>query len=241
MARKSKVTLEELVRKAQKYNIDITGLNKGEIHNAIQDYRMAHDPKFKAFVESKISNHYGRQIQRLSESQNHRCCYCGQHTFIGSKTPKGFSKWQLATVEHVVPRSLGGSNSWENLVMACSECNNLRGNLPDAMAFYRSLHNVRSWNTAEAEAAKMIEAQMKRDQQAADEKVAKGELAAVLRLCLIYRFAPEQMAEIETEVFSKLKDGDPQRGKEAKAARVGWFKMRYNVLRRIHLGQAQTA
>lgn len=43
---------------------------------------------------------------------NHRCAYCGR--------PAG-------TVDHVVPRSRGGDNSWENLVACCRDCNNRKG------------------------------------------------------------------------------------------------------------------
>jgi 5-methylcytosine-specific restriction endonuclease McrA len=40
-----------------------------------------------------------------------RCQYCGAHSA------------QL-TVDHVIPKSRGGSDSWENLVTACVRCNN---------------------------------------------------------------------------------------------------------------------
>lgn len=32
------------------------------------------------------------------------------------------------TIEHVLPKSRGGSNSFENLKLACFSCNNKRGN-----------------------------------------------------------------------------------------------------------------
>ena len=41
---------------------------------------------------------------------NHRCAYCGK---------------AASTVDHVVPRSRGGVNSW---VACCRECNNRKGN-----------------------------------------------------------------------------------------------------------------
>lgn len=40
------------------------------------------------------------------------CAYCG-----GSAT----------TIDHVVPRSRGGADSWENLVACCLRCNNAKG------------------------------------------------------------------------------------------------------------------
>ena len=43
---------------------------------------------------------------------NHRCAYCTR---------------PASTVDHVVPRSRGGGNTWENLVACCRDCNNRRG------------------------------------------------------------------------------------------------------------------
>jgi len=45
----------------------------------------------------------------------HRCQYCGR-----SRGPM--------TTDHVIPRSLGGSESWSNLVTACVSCNRRKGN-----------------------------------------------------------------------------------------------------------------
>ncbi|MCU1569521.1 MAG: endonuclease [Naasia sp.] len=41
-----------------------------------------------------------------------RCAYCGH---------------SASTVDHVLPRSRGGADSWENLVACCLRCNNIKG------------------------------------------------------------------------------------------------------------------
>ena len=46
---------------------------------------------------------------------NHTCQYCG-------KTGGNL------TIDHIVPKSRGGGESWENLVVCCSRCNNRKGN-----------------------------------------------------------------------------------------------------------------
>lgn len=46
-----------------------------------------------------------------------RCQYCGDR----------FPMSEL-TCDHVIPRSKGGSSSWENLVTACGPCNRRKGN-----------------------------------------------------------------------------------------------------------------
>jgi 5-methylcytosine-specific restriction endonuclease McrA len=45
---------------------------------------------------------------------NYTCQYCGR-------------QGHDLTIDHVVPRSRGGSHSWENLVSACKTCNHRKG------------------------------------------------------------------------------------------------------------------
>lgn len=42
----------------------------------------------------------------------HTCAYCAGHA---------------STIDHVLPRSRGGANTWENLVACCLTCNNRKG------------------------------------------------------------------------------------------------------------------
>jgi hypothetical protein len=51
----------------------------------------------------------------LCEAQNWRCCYCGVRTNELDTSP--------ATIEHVIPKSKGGLDHPENMVMACKVCN----------------------------------------------------------------------------------------------------------------------
>lgn len=37
---------------------------------------------------------------------------------------------QQTTAEHLIPRSMGGTNRHENIVAACNSCNGKRGNMP---------------------------------------------------------------------------------------------------------------
>lgn len=46
-----------------------------------------------------------------------RCCFCRMNITL-----------QSATLEHIIPRSLGGDWSDSNLTLACFECNHDRGN-----------------------------------------------------------------------------------------------------------------
>lgn len=54
--------------------------------------------------------------KNLFARDNHRCQYCGQNR------PSS----QLS-LDHVVPRSLGGKTTWENIVCSCLPCNSRKG------------------------------------------------------------------------------------------------------------------
>jgi len=63
--------------------------------------------------------HRPRPTVRLTKREvlrrdNYTCQYCGQRTIH-------------LTVDHVVPRHLGGEYSWDNLVAACPSCNHRKG------------------------------------------------------------------------------------------------------------------
>ena len=61
-----------------------------------------------------------------------RCVYCGVEA---RRTGRGVRRASdLATLDHVVPRSLGGPLRADNLVLACQACNNARG-VMEAEAF----------------------------------------------------------------------------------------------------------
>ncbi|MFA5490291.1 MAG: HNH endonuclease [Candidimonas sp.] len=81
------------------------------------------------------------RLYRLSEEQNHRCAYCGCHVilpqddhFDDAQDPKS------ATIDHVIPISLGGSNFDHNCVVSCYRCNSLKNSM-DAMAFYHMVQD----------------------------------------------------------------------------------------------------
>ena len=44
------------------------------------------------------------------------CQYCGKHMGMSS-----------ATIDHILPRSRGGRNVWENVCLACDDCNYRKG------------------------------------------------------------------------------------------------------------------
>lgn len=51
--------------------------------------------------------------KNILRRDGHRCQYCG------TSTPP-------ITVDHIIPKSRGGADTWENLVAACIRCNNVK-------------------------------------------------------------------------------------------------------------------
>jgi 5-methylcytosine-specific restriction endonuclease McrA len=52
--------------------------------------------------------------REILRRDNFACQYCGQ-------------KAQVLTIDHIIPRHLGGEYTWENLVTACPPCNHRKG------------------------------------------------------------------------------------------------------------------
>jgi len=61
-----------------------------------------------------------------------RCQYCGRQ----------FSRSEL-NLDHVVPRSRGGTSTWENVVCSCHRCNRMKGGRTPAEAGIRLIRQPR--------------------------------------------------------------------------------------------------
>ncbi len=59
----------------------------------------------------------------IFKRDGNRCVYCNSSEGL--------------TIDHVVPRSMGGRDSWENLVTACQKCNARKGNMTPEQADMR--------------------------------------------------------------------------------------------------------
>ncbi len=73
-----------------------------------------------------------RQHVRLTKREilrrdDYTCQYCGQHA-------------SYLTIDHVIPRRLGGRHTWENLVAACPSCNHRKGGRTLEQVQMRLLH-----------------------------------------------------------------------------------------------------
>ncbi|MGQ9678907.1 MAG: HNH endonuclease [bacterium] len=59
--------------------------------------------------------------RNILRRDNNTCQYCG-------------IRGAVMTTDHVIPKAMGGADSWENLVCACPQCNTRKGNRTPAQA-----------------------------------------------------------------------------------------------------------
>ncbi len=74
-----------------------------------------------------VPRRFRRQVTNtfLFARDGYRCQYCGRHR-------SELRDREFLTRDHVVPLSCGGDNGWENVVTACSTCNNRKAShLPE--------------------------------------------------------------------------------------------------------------
>jgi hypothetical protein len=62
---------------------------------------------------SKMASHKPSK-NAIYRRDGHRCQYCGETKHL--------------TIDHVIPKSKGGGDTWLNLVACCSSCNTKKGN-----------------------------------------------------------------------------------------------------------------
>ena len=97
----------------------------------------------------------------LSESQNHRCAYCGIVMVLDDQ-----SSMDAVSTDHVIPVSLGGHRVRDNEVAACRLCNGGRGKL-NAEVYFNMVR--RHGRAAAPQVAKQMRSQIaQRDRPAAN-------------------------------------------------------------------------
>lgn len=116
--------------------------------------RSAYDEKHGDEAIYVWQNHVLKLLRTyLSEAQNHRCCWCGVEFDDAVKKTS-------TTLEHVIPKSQGGHDSWKNLAVACYSCNNHRASETFNEGTYESLRekliNIRDNNPHDERVKKFV-------------------------------------------------------------------------------------
>jgi 5-methylcytosine-specific restriction endonuclease McrA len=92
---------------------DLVINGRGEIHTINASF-----PRPSVIRLQKMINRPRQQLKltrrEIFRRDNYTCQYCGKHT-------------GELTIDHVIPRHLGGQHIWKNVVAACSFCNHRKG------------------------------------------------------------------------------------------------------------------
>lgn len=70
--------------------------------------RLKTRPKYSIYSKVELNR------KNIFRRDNNQCQYCGS--------------FENLTLDHIIPKSKGGSSSWDNLVTACNSCNNKKDN-----------------------------------------------------------------------------------------------------------------
>ena len=106
---------------AEKATLILNG--RGVIHSVSQTFPLPSVIRLKQMIRRP------RPIVKLTRKEifrrdNFTCQYCGR-------------QMNNLTVDHVIPRHLGGETNWDNLVTACPRCNHLKGGMtPEQSGMY---------------------------------------------------------------------------------------------------------
>lgn len=105
-------------------------LNKVEVLRNYERMLRSTSMSMQAPAVVRLTQFVRRQRVRISFSRRnvflrdgYRCQYCDEHLPAAE-----------LTTDHVIPRSLGGITSWENVVTACEPCNRKKANRTPAQA-----------------------------------------------------------------------------------------------------------
>ncbi len=87
---------------------DVVSTSVETFHSARLSVPIPSVLRLRYYVKVPYRGHLPLTRRNVVARDRGRCAYCGNHG---------------DTIDHVVPRSRGGSHVWENVVAACSGCN----------------------------------------------------------------------------------------------------------------------
>lgn len=92
----------------------------GIVHSERQSFSVPHVIRLRNYVSVPRQARTRISRRAIFARDHYRCQYCGSDKHL--------------TIDHIVPRSKGGDDSWENVVTSCARCNLKKGDrLPQAV------------------------------------------------------------------------------------------------------------
>jgi len=100
----------------------------------------------------KTAKQRKRRKLNLWREQGKSCCYCNKNTWLHGHAKRGHV-YDQATIEHVVPRAIGGrKNLKSNQRSSCAHCNGLRGTIPHDI--FKAIRRLDEWEHVSRRLAK---------------------------------------------------------------------------------------
>jgi len=85
-----------------------------KIHSVNAEFKWPTVIRLKSYIHVPYKNIILTR-KNILKRDGHRCAYCGRGDLP-------------LTIDHIIPKSRGGEDSWENMVASCLSCNNRKGN-----------------------------------------------------------------------------------------------------------------
>jgi 5-methylcytosine-specific restriction endonuclease McrA len=106
-------------------------IGEWELHSATSSIARPVVIRLVSYVRIPRDTHRRKITRRAVFARDDWTCqYCGSRSNL--------------TVDHVVPRSKGGSSTWENIVASCAPCNRRKGNASPRQAGMRLARQPRT-------------------------------------------------------------------------------------------------
>jgi hypothetical protein len=143
-----------------------------------------HTPEDKEWWYTKFTLARRKKTTQLFHKQGGLCYFCGKQTWLPGDTP--ISNNRRATLEHVLCQGKGGTDHLSNLVMSCSGCNNLRGDMK-FNKFLKLRRDPEAWRVY----VKMKAASLQQRKVKVKEKRADARAAFIWKIAILLYVKPE--------------------------------------------------
>ena len=90
----------------------LSGLGGEVVRSARHEFDMPSVILLQRYVRIPNARKVPVSRRGVLRRDSHRCGYCGK---------------SANTIDHVLPKSRGGKDTWENLIACCLRCNNVKG------------------------------------------------------------------------------------------------------------------
>ena len=112
-----KVSVKKAFRMLEKGKVTVEKWSNNTIRTVTRTFFIPLVVRLIKFVRIIYRRRVLWKPRNVYTRDNYTCMYCGRKNLSGAEL----------TIDHVLPRSRGGKDTFENTVTACKNCNNIKG------------------------------------------------------------------------------------------------------------------